>query len=151
MNARLLATLVAAGAVAVTAGPASAAPKVIKDSYAVSAPVPFPVMEDQPPTMYGCIDGQEGLSKVSKEYTLPAAGTMKVEVAYTGDWDLYVLDSAKGTILAAAETTETGNTGPSTEKITWKKGKKGQKVTVVACNWMGLKDGTVTYSYTYGR
>jgi hypothetical protein len=149
MNARLLATLVVVGTVAVSAGPASAATKTIKDTYTVSAPVPFPVTEDTPPTMYGCIDGQEGLSKASKDFTLPAAGTMKVEVAYTGDWDLYVLDSAKGTILAAAETTETGNTAASTEKITWKKGKKGQKVTVVACNWMGLKDATITYAYTY--
>ena len=151
MNARLLATLVAAGAVAVSAMPADAAPKVLKDSYAVSLPVPFPVMEDQPPTMYGCIDGEEGLSKNSKEFTLPASGgTLKAEVAYTGDWDLYLLD-AKGAILAAAETVETGNTSAATEKLTWKKAKKGQKVTLVACNWLGLKDGKVTFTYTYGK
>ena len=150
MNARLLAAVVAAGAVAATALPAGAAPKTIKTSYAVSLPVPFPVMEDQPPTMYGCIDGEEGLSKSSREFTLPDVGTLKAEVAYTGDWDLYLLDS-KGAIVAAAETIETGNTSPATEKITWKKGKKGQKVTLVACNWLGLKDGNVTYSYTYGK
>lgn len=150
MNARLFATAVAAGALAVTAVPADAAPKTIKQTYAVEAPVPFPVMEDQPPTMYGCIDGEEGLSKVSRTITLPAAGLFKAEVAYTGDWDLYLLD-ASGAIVAAAETVETGNVSPSTEKLSWKKGKKGQKVTLTACNWMGLKDATVTYTYTYGK
>lgn len=150
MNTRLVAIAVAAGAVAVSAVPASAAPKTIKQSYAVEAPVPFPVMEDQPPTFYGCIDGEEGLSKVTKEITLPAPGLLKVDVTYTGDWDLYVMDKS-GAILAASETVETGNVNPSSEKLSWKKGKKGQKVDIVVCNWAGLKDATVTYSYTYGK
>ena len=150
MNVRLVATVVAAGAVAVSAAPVSAAPKTMKQTYSVEAPVPFPVMEDQPPTMYGCIDGEEGLSKVSKEITLPAPGLFKAEVSYTGDWDMYVLD-ANGAILAAAETVETGNTSPATEKLSWKKAKKGQKVTLVVCNWLGLKDATVTYTHTYGK
>ena len=149
MNARLLLTAVAAGAVAVTAVPASAAPaKTMKETYTVSAPVPFPVMEDTPPTMYGCIDGQEGVSKVSKTITLPAPGQFKAELGYTGDWDLYLLDTT-GKILAASETTETGNTSAGTERIAWKKAKKGQKVTIVACNWMGLKDATVSYTHVY--
>lgn len=150
MNARLLATLVAAGAVAATAMPADAAPKTAKQSWAIEAPLPFPVMEDQPPGMYGCIDGEEGLSKVSKTITLPDAGMFKAEVAYTGDWDLYLFD-AKGNIVAAAETVETGNVSAATEKLAWKKGKKGQKVTLTACNWSGLKDATMSYTYTYGR
>lgn len=150
MNARVI-TALACAAVAVTAVPASAAPKTMKETYAVSAPVPFPVMEDQPPTMYGCIDGEEGMSKNTHPITLPAAGgQLKVDVKYTGDWDLYVLDE-KGSIVAAAETTETGNTGPGVEKVTWKKGKKGQKLQIVVCNWMGLADATVSYAYTYGR
>lgn len=149
MNARLLATAVACGAIAVTAVPADAAPKTMKDSYAVTAPVPFPVTEDVP-GMHGCHNGQESLTKNSRAITLPDAGLFKAEVAYTGDWDLYLFD-AKGSILAAAETSETGNTSAATEKITWKKGKKGQKVTLVACNWMGLSDATVSYTYTYGR
>jgi hypothetical protein len=149
MNAHLLATAVAVGAIAVTAVPADAAPKTMKETYAVSVPVPFPVMEDIP-GYNGCWNGEEGVSKNSKQITLPDAGMFKATVAYTGDWDLYLFD-AKGTILTAAETTETGNTGPGTERIAWKKGKKGQKVTLVACNWMGLKDATVTYEYTYGR
>ncbi|HEX8001307.1 MAG TPA: hypothetical protein VF519_01280 [Mycobacteriales bacterium] len=149
MNARLLATLVAAGAVAVSAAPAGAAPKTMKGSYPVTAPVPFPMTTDVP-TMYGCIDGQESVSKVSKDVTLPDAGLLKVELAYTGDWDLYVLDKT-GAILAAAETSETGNTSAAKEKLSWKKGKKGQVVTLVACNWMGTADATVSYTYTYGK
>ncbi|HEV2890517.1 MAG TPA: hypothetical protein VGX28_09080 [Frankiaceae bacterium] len=150
MNARLVAIVAAAGAVAVSAVPASAAPKTIKQTYAVEAPVPFPVMEDQPPTMYGCIDGQEGLSKVTREITLPAPGLFKAEVTYTGDWDLYLMDT-NGAILASSETVETGNVNPSSEKLSWKKAKKGQKVNLVVCNWMGLKDATVTYTHTYAK
>ena len=150
MNARLVTLLVAAGVAAVSAAPASAAPKTMKETYTVEAPLPFPVMEDQPPTMYGCIDGEEGLSKVSHQITLPAPGLFKSEVKYTGDWDMYLLD-ANGAILAAAETVETGNTSPASEKLTWKKAKKGQKVTLVVCNWLGLKDATVTFTHTYGK
>lgn len=149
MNARLLATAVAAGALAVTAVPADAAPKTMKETYTVSLPVPFPMMEDVP-GMHGCWNGREGASRNSKVITLPDAGLFKADVSYSGDWDLYLFD-ASGNILTAAETSETGSTGPGTERIAWKKGKKGQKVTLVACNWLGLKDATVTYSYTYGR
>lgn len=147
MNARLLA--VALGAVAVATAPADAAPKTVKQTYAVSEPVPFPMTTDVP-GQDGCWNGQEGVSKNTRSITLPADGVLKAEVTYTGDWDLYVF-GANGSKLAAAETTETGNTGPGVEKLTFKKGKKGQVVTLVACNWMGLKDATVTYTYTYGK
>ncbi len=150
MNARLLAAVVVlAVAGGLTATPAGAAPKTLKKSYAVSEPVPFPMTTDVP-GMYGCIDGQEGVSKDTHPLTLPAKGVLKLQVTYTGDWDLYLLDSA-GAMLAAAETTETGNTSPAVEKITYKKAKKGQQVSIVACNWEGLKDATVSYVFTYAR
>jgi hypothetical protein len=148
MNARLLAAACAGTvAVAVAVAPAAAAPKTMKQSYDVELPVPFPVMEGMA-DFNGCWNGQEGLSKHSKEITLPAPGLFKAQVTYTGDWDLYLFDT-KGTMLAAAETVEAGNTSQSTEKLSWKKAKKGQKVVLVACNWGGLKDGVVSYSHTY--
>jgi hypothetical protein len=149
MNARLLTAVAAAAAVATIAAPAHAA-KTIKQTYAVSLPAPFPVMEGMG-DFNGCWNGQEGASKNTKTITLPSTGLFKAQVDYTGDWDLYLFDAAKGTMLTASETTETGNTGPATERITFKKAKKGQKVNLVACNWSGLKDATVSYTFTYGK
>lgn len=152
MNVRLLATAVAAtAACGALAAPADAArTRTMKETYAVSAPVPFPMTEDIP-GMHGCWNGQEGASKHTKTLTLPAPGLFKAQVAYTGDWDLYLFDAAKGVILAAAETSETGNTAAAVEKLAWKKAKKGQKVELVACNWSGLKDATVNYTFTYTK
>jgi hypothetical protein len=153
MNARLLSVLAAATALAAVAAPAASAapkkPKQVKASWTVSLPVPFPMSEDVP-TGNGCWQGQETATKNSREITLPANGVFQGQVSYTGDWDLYLFDAA-GTMLAAAESDETGNTGPGTEKLTFKKGIKGKKVTLVACNWMGLKDATVSYVYTYAK
>ena len=149
MNARLLAAALTAGTIAALAVPADAAPKTIKQTYAVSLPVPFPVMEGMA-DFNGCWNGEEGVSKHTRVITLPAPGLFKAQVSYSGDWDLYLFD-AKGTMLTAAETTETGNVDPAVEKISWKKAKKGQKVSLVACNWSGLKDASVTYTFTYGK
>ncbi len=152
MTVRLLAAVAATAACAVLAAPADAAPKTktIKETYPVSLPVPFPVMEGMA-DFNGCWNGQEGVSKNTKTITLPGSGLFKATVDYTGDWDLYLFDTAKGTMLAAAETTETGNTGAAQEKIAWKKAKKGMKVDLVACNWSGLKDATVSYTFTYTK
>ena len=149
MNARLLATAVVAGAVVVAAAPADAKPKVITQTYDVTEPVPFPMTTDVP-GQDGCWNGQEGMSKNTRTLTFPADGVLKAEVHYSGDWDLYVFDS-KGAKAAAAENDETGNTGPAVEKFTFKKAKKGQKYTLVACNWLGLPNATVTYTFTYGK
>ena len=149
MNARLLCAAACAGTIAAVAAPATAAPKTVKQTYAVMLPVPFPVTEGIG-DFNGCWNGQEGVSKNTKEITLPAPGVFKAQVSYSGDWDLYLFDS-KGTMLTAAETDESGNTGAAVEKITWKKAKKGQKVSLVVCNWAGLKDASVTYTHTYGK
>lgn len=145
MNARLLAaTLAAVAAVAGSALPADAKPA--GETYSVQLPVPFPVMEGMA-HFHGCWNGEEGVSKHTKAIKLPSVGLFKAQVSYTGDWDLYLFDT-KGTILAAAETVETGNVNPAVEKISWKKAKKGQTVNLVVCNWSGLKDATVSWTLT---
>lgn len=149
MNARPLIAVAAVGALAVAVAPADAAPKTMKQTYAVTNPVPFPVLEGMA-DFNGCWNGEEGVSKHSKAITLPAPGLFKAQVDFSGDWDLYLFDS-KGTMLAAAESDQSGSVDPGTEKLTWKKAKKGQKVTLVSCNWLGLKDGSVTYTHTYGK
>ena len=152
MNVRLLTTIVAAAAVAGLAAPATAAPKKpkqVKETYTVSLPVPFP-MSEAVPTGHGCWQGVEAATKNSRVITLPANGVLQASVTYTGDWDFYLFDAA-GTMIGASETDETGNTGSGTEKITFKKGVKGKKLTLVACNWLGMKDATVTYTFTYAK
>jgi hypothetical protein len=149
MNVRLLATLCAAGALAAAAAPADAAPKTIKKSYVLMLPVPYPATTDVP-NQYGCNDGPEGVSRNTTGVTFPSAGTLVATVDYTGDWDLYLLD-AGGNRIAESESDEAGSTGPGTEKITYKKIKKGAKYSIVACNWLGLKDATVKYTFTYAK
>ena len=135
--------------VTLLAGSADAAPKPkpkpVKQTYSVLNPVPFPMMETVP-GMYGCNDGQDGVSKNTKRVTLPYDGTFAAQLTFTGDWDLYVFD-IKGRMIGAAESDTAGSTGAGTEKLTIKKAKKGA-IDIVACNWAGLKDGTVTWTLT---
>lgn len=149
MNARLLTAVAAAGAVALAA-PAGAAPKKINQTYDVTLPVPFPADESMP-DMTGCINGQEAATKHTRAITLPAAGVFTAKVDFEGDWDMYLLDS-KGSTLAAAENFQpTGSVASHQEKLTWKKAKKGQKVSLIVCNWLGLPEATVNYTFTYGK
>ena len=150
MTVRLLtAAVTAVAAAGVLAAPADAAPKTIKQSYDVSLPVPFPVLEGMA-DFNGCWNGEEGASRHTRTITLPATGVFKAQVDYNGDWDLYLFD-AKGAMLAASENDDSGSIDPATEKFTWKRAKKGQKVDLVVCNWAGLKDAKVSYTFTYGK
>jgi hypothetical protein len=151
MNARLLAALGTALGIAAAAGPAvapaGAAPKPTKVTYKVTEPVPYPMLEEVPGGN-GCWQGTEGQTKNTRAITLPAKGVLVSTLDFTGDWDLYLFD-AKGTIIAASATDNSATvTDANTEKLTYKKGTKGQKVSLVACNWSGLPDATVTYTFT---
>lgn len=140
--------LLAAVAAAALALPADAAPKEQRETYTVTAPVPFPV-NTSVPTYDGCWQGQETFTKDTRPLTFKTAGSFTAEVAYKGDWDLYLFD-AKGAKAAAAETPEETNAGvvAGKEKITFKKIKPGAKYTLVVCNWLGQADATVTYVFT---
>jgi hypothetical protein len=145
MNARPLAVLAAAAALTASfsaAAPAGAAPKTMKATYSVTEPVPYPSQTG------GCNEGVEDVNKDSHAITLPNKGVLVVKMTFTGDWDLY-LQNAAGDVVASSEGDNTGNTDGATEKLTYKKGTKGQKLTIVACNWAGLTDATVSYVHTY--
>ena len=147
MNVRRVAFLAAAGVALAGGLPASAAPKEEKETYAVVAPVPFP-MTTEVPTMDGCWNGQETLTKNTRPLSFPTAGTLSAQVDYFGDWDLLLFDD-KGAQAAAAETTDAGTPATANkEKLAFKKIKAGAKYTLVACNWLGQKDATVTYTFT---
>ena len=148
MLAARTALTVAIATVAAAALPAGAAPKETRETYTVTAPVPFPV-NTAVPTYDGCWQGQETLTRNTKPLTFAKAGSFTAEVTYDGDWDLYLFD-AKGNKAAAAETPEETNAGvlPVKEKISFKKIKPGAKYTLVVCNWLGQAEATVTYVYT---
>ena len=147
MLARRIAVL-AALAAAACALPADAAPKEERETYDVTAPVPFPV-NTSVPTYDGCWQGQETLTRNTRPLTFSTAGSFTAELTYDGDWDLYLFD-AKGAKAAAAETPEETNAGvlPGKEKISFKKIKPGAKYTLVVCNWLGRADATVSYVFT---
>ncbi len=147
MNVRHVALLAAAGAVLAGSLPASAAPKEEKETYSVTAPVPFPVTNATPP-LDGCWNGQETLTKNTRALTFATAGSLSAQVDYFGDWDLLLFDD-KGAKAAALETTDAGTPATANkEKLAFKKIKAGAKYTLVVCNWLGQPDATVTYTFT---
>ena len=146
MHLRRLAVPAALGIALASVLPAAALPKDEQETYAVVAPVPFPMTSDVP-TFDGCWNGQEGLSKHTRPLSFATAGTLTAQVDYLGDWDLLLFDE-KGAKAAASETTDlAGPTAAGKEKIAVKKIKPGAKYTLVACNWAGQKDATVTYTF----
>ncbi len=98
--------VLAALAAAAVALPADAAPKEESETYTVTAPVPFPVTTSVP-TMDGCWNGEETLTKNTRPLKFATAGALSAHVDYFGDWDLYLFD-AKGAKAAAAESTDAG-------------------------------------------
>lgn len=131
-----LATLLAAPAAANHKKPITA-------SYEVTAPVPYPVDGSS-----HCTDGVEGLTKGSKDFTLPDRGVLQIEMSgFLGDWVLELFD-AKGRMLGQAAQLDPLNTAP-VRKLTYKKGTPRQAVRIVACNVNGGPTAQVRYTFTY--
>ncbi|MDP3711199.1 MAG: hypothetical protein Q8R60_01775 [Mycobacteriales bacterium] len=144
---RVAALTAASVAIVGTALPSVAAPKPkpITATYTATAATPDPtggVASDYSlcgQTVPGSFD--------KRPFTVPAAGTLKVELSgYVNDWDLLLMDGA-GKELAGS-----GSGGyapaPAPEVVTVKF-KKKTPVQIVACNWAGGPTGTVTYTFTY--
>ena len=143
MARRTVYTAVALGLLAGAVSPALAAPpNPVTTKYDAVAPLPFPT--SQAGLSHGCEEGTEAVSKHTERFTFPTTGTLLLELTgYTADWDLILLDD-KGKFI----TESAGDETTTKEKITWKKGKKGQTVQVVACNWAGgpVANGTITFT-----
>jgi hypothetical protein len=141
MNPRL--ALVAGPlALAALAVPAHAKPKPVTQSWQVTA-VPFPMEAAS-----HCKEGVEGVSRATRQVTLPGRGTLVAELAaFQGDWVLEVYD-AKGRMLGQGYSPlNPGSTGKA--KVTVKKGVKGQKLSIAACNFTGGPTATAKYTFTY--
>ena len=119
--------------------PASARERApVEESYQATA-LPYP--NGSYDSGEGCFHGVDGVHKHFHEFEAPAKGRFEVGIpALTGDWDLFVTD-AEGTVLAESS----GNSG--VPEHTELRMKKGQQISIVACNWAGEPQVTVEYSF----
>jgi hypothetical protein len=143
MSPRLAATVavLAIGALALPAD-AKPKPKPVTQSWDVTA-VPFPMEASS-----HCKEGVEGVSRATRDVTLPGRGTLVAELTgFHGDWVLEVYD-AKGRMVGQGYSPlSPGSTGRA--KVTVKKGLKGQKLSIAACNFTGGPNATAKYTFTY--
>ena len=144
MNRRL-ATPIVLLAVGVLALPADAKPKPkpVTQSWEVTA-VPFPMEA----AASHCKEGVEGVTRGTRAVTLPGRGSLVAELTgFHGDWVLEVYD-AKGRMVGQGYSAlNPGSTGKA--KVTFKKGLKGQKLSIAACNFTGGPTATAKYTFTY--
>lgn len=145
---KIIALALAAVAVgALFAGPAVAGKpkgKHITGSFGATL-APFPNYSSSTGTATpGCSAGQEGVNWVGQEFTSPGKGTLRFYAeGFTGDWDLYIFQD--DVVVGRGENAQVGQElAPPEEEILLPM-KKGQTVTLVACNWLG--DPNVTASY----
>ena len=117
---------------------AGAGGKRIHDRYSVRA-IPFShvTMDDYySPAKGSCLEGVEGVHKVSRRFKAPASGklTLSAPGSFQGDWDLYITDT-QGQIVARSEGSQLE--GAEAKEKTSLFLKRGQKVDLTPCNWLG--------------
>ena len=140
---RIIALALAATAIAaVFAGPATAGKakgQHLHGSFGATL-LPFPKLaawgDPAGLTKPGCTAGQEGVHWVGQEVTAPGKGTLRFYAeGFTGDWDLYVFQG--DVVIASSEHAQAGQELAPPEEEALVPLKKGQTVTLVACNWLG--------------
>ena len=147
MRKTIALTIAAAALAAVFVGPASAGGgKHVSESFGATL-APFPklaaVGDPAGVTKPGCSAGQEGIHWVGQEFTAPGNGTLRFySEGFTGDHDIYIYDGE--TPLLRGEQSQVPDGAPPEEELLLKM-KKGQTVTLVACNWLGQPDVLANY------
>lgn len=155
---KLIALTAALGLVAsVSAAPALAGKKKaikVHDSFGATL-VPFPklaaVGDPVGLTKPGCTAGQQDVNWVAHEFTAPGKGNLRVYMeGFTGDHDLYVFVDDVPLYKSEGAQVPVGSTevAPAEEEITAPL-KKGQTVSLVACNWLGQPDVLAHYEGTF--
>ena len=147
---KLIALAAALGLVAsLGAAPAFAgkAKKVHESFGATLAPLPN-ISSYTATAKPGCSAGEEGVHWVAQEFTAPGKGSLRFYMeGFTGDHDLYVF--AGDVAVARSDQEQAGATmAPPEEEIVLSL-KKGQTVTLVACNWLGHPDVIAHYEGTF--
>ena len=146
---KMLALLMSAGlAVGMVAGPsaAGAKKKKIEDNVSLTA-APFPNLSSATGTPTpGCTAGEEGVHKITTPLHVPGAGKLTADLAFTGDWDLYVFDK-KNLVIGSSALDQTQ--GAPMEEALSLKFKKMADITIVACNWAGAPTAELHYKLIY--
>ena len=125
-------------------------PKKVHDTFGATL-APFPKDErwnDAGFTKPGCSSGQEDLHWVAHEFVSPGKGTLRFYMeGFSGDHDIYAFFSDE--IFLRGDTVQVGaDMAPPEEEILVPL-KKGQTVTLVACNWAGHPEVTAHYEGTF--
>ena len=98
----------------------------------------------------GCYSGQEGLNWVAQEFTAPGKGNLRFWMeGFTGDHDIYLYISDD--VFLRGDQAQVGDPtapAPAEEEINFVM-KKGQTVTLIACNWAGQPDVQAHYEGTF--
>jgi hypothetical protein len=144
LTAALLAT-------AAANAPAHAAPrKPITKTYTANAPTPDPT-NYLPTAKHSVCEQTVPQSFHVEPFKAPAPGKLAVKLTgFTGDWDLLIVDAAKGSELGSGSASDVGTPATAaTEAATVKVKKAGTTYNIIACNWAGGPTGTVTYTFTY--
>ena len=96
----------------------------------------------------GCYSGEEGIHWVAQEFTAPGKGTLRMWMeGFAGDHDMYLYVSDE--VFIRGDQAQVGTTlAPPEEEIEFTL-KKGQTVTMVACNWLGQPEVLAHYEGTF--
>ena len=134
-------TSLVAVAAAGTLSPALAGPakKPITKTYEVG-----PLTPDPTPIAGDICDPVTPTARHSEPFKVPAAGRLKVDIEFVGDWALAMRDSKKGTRLA-----ESDGASPETPESMDVKFKRATEVFIDSCNFAGAPTATVTYTFTF--
>ncbi len=149
---RKMITVLAAGALLMTlaGAPAIAGKKKVHETFgATLAPWPKLAAWGDPVrlTKPGCSSGQENVNWVAQEFTAPGNGTLRFWMeGFTGDHDIYIFDG--DTALLRGEQSQVPDQAPPEEELSLVM-KKGQTVTLVACNWLGQLEVEAHYEGTF--
>lgn len=147
MRKRIVA-LVAVLVFPVPAGaPAGAEEGKHRGSFVAHA-LPLPVMEADVyyPRKGSCLDGVDGIHKVSEPFRAPASGALTVHVeSLSGDWDIYVLGT-RNEQLGVSDNAQLLDGADGEERLTVGLS-RNQRVQMVACNWLGEPEVTVHFDF----
>ncbi len=136
----ILAALV--GVAVLVAPPAEAGKKKrkVEGSFDVQA-IPYPVTSAI--NEVGCAGGTEGMHKGSANLKAPFDGFLTVEVTgFQGDWDVHIQEASGWTLASGTSDNLTENVGVERAEVLLD---KGDKVVIVACNWLGSPNAHVSY------
>ncbi|MFN2524957.1 MAG: hypothetical protein ABR505_01640 [Actinomycetota bacterium] len=117
--------------------------KPIRETYDVAAaPAPLAVS----PSGWGCLDGIEGVHKVTKKFSVPWDGTLTATVkGFRGDWDIYAVDEYDLVVAYANHgVSQLALDEPDTLKY---RARAGEQIRIVICNYLGGPTATGEYVF----